>query len=452
MSLAKVIGPDIEELIREHPEQLPAVLADMHPADIAETLDDLPREDRLTVFEALPPEQGAAVLSELKGESLRLILHRTSPAKLAAELDLLPADEVTFLLEHLTQRQREAILEKMSPRDAAEVQRLLRYPARTAGRLMTEKFVKIRPEWTAAETLDHLRRIDPEVETVQSLYAVDDYGHLVGYVSLRRLFPAPPDRKIADIMERRLLTIRADASQEEAARMVSKYDVHALPVVDERDALLGIITVDDVIDVLIEEQTEDVLHLGGVSATEETVEHGYFATSPVRNVRLRFNWLLLLFVTETLTGTVLRHYESELAKVVALAFFIPLLIGTGGNSGSQTVTMIVRGLAVGEIKLRDFGRVLAREGGSGLALGILLGIVGFGRALLWGSTTPLALTVGVSILAICAWANTVGASIPMLATLFKIDPTVMSAPLIATLVDATGLIIYFTIAKNFLGL
>jgi magnesium transporter len=169
-------------------------------------------------------------------------------------------------------------------------------------------------------------------------------------------------------------------------------------------------------------------------------------------VRLRFNWLLLLFVAETFTGTVLRHFEGELAKVVALSFFIPLLIGTGGNSGSQTVTTIVRGLAVGDIRLRDFGRVFFREAGSGLLLGLMLGAVGFGRALLWGSTMPLAATVGISILVICAWANAVGATIPMLATALKIDPTVMSAPLIATLVDATGLAIYFVIAKSILGL
>ena len=452
MSLAKVIGPDIEELIREDPSQLPAALATLHPADIAELLDDLPRPDRVTVFESLPAEQGAKVLSELKGETLRLILHQASPKKLGAELDLLPADEVTFLLEHLTQRQREAILAKMSARDAAEVQRLLRYAPRTAGRLMTEKFATIRPEWTVSETLDHLKKIDPEVETVQSLYAVDERGRLVGYVSLRHLFPAPPDRKIADMMERRLLTVSTDTPQEEVARLVSKYDVHAIPVIDQDNRLLGIVTVDDVIDIMIEEQTEDVLHLGGVPATEETVEQGYFAAKPWRNVRSRFNWLLLLFVTETLTGTVLRHYESELAKVVALSFFIPLLIGTGGNSGSQTVTTIVRGLAVGEIRLRDFARVIVREGGSGLVLGILLGIVGFGRALLWSPNIALAMTVGISILVICTWANAVGAMIPMAAAALKIDPTVMSAPLIATLVDATGLIIYFTIAKRFLGL
>lgn len=452
MSLAKIIGPDIEELIRENPAELAAAVANLHPADVAELLDDLPTEDRLILFEALPTEQGAAALSELKGETLRLILHRASPAKLGAELDRLPADDVTFLLEHLTQRQREAILEKMSPRDAAEVQRLLKYPPRTAGRLMTEKFATIRPAWTVAETLDHLKRIDPEVETVQSLYAVNEDGRLVGYVSLRSLLPAPPDRRIADMMERRLLTVHTDTPQAEVARMVSKYDVHAIPVVAEDNKLLGIVTVDDAIDILIEEQTEDALHMGGVSATEETVEQGYFSTKPFRNVRLRFNWLLLLFVTETLTGTVLRHYESELAKVVALSFFIPLLIGTGGNSGSQTVTTIVRGLAVGDIRMRDFWRVVGRETGSGLVLGLMLGLVGFGRALLWGSTVPLAMTVGVSVLAILIWANAVGSMIPMLATMFKIDPTVMSAPLIATLVDATGLIIYFTIAKSFLGL
>ncbi len=450
MSLAKLIAPDIEELIREKPEALAAAVAELHPADLAELLDDLPREDRLVLFEALPPEQGAAVLSELKGETLRLVLHQASLEKLGPQLDRVPGDEVVFLLEHVSQRRRESLLGKMSPRDAAEAKRLLRYEPGTAGRLMNEKFAKVRPEWTVGEALELLKKIDPEVETIQTIYAVDGENHLVGAVALRKLLPQPPDRKIGELLERRVVSVRTDTPQEEVAKAVSKYDVFAIPVVDAENHPVGIVTVDDVIDVLSEVQTEDVLHMGGVTAEEEP--EGYFARSPIRNVRLRFNWLLLLFVTETLTGTVLRHFEDELAKVVALSFFIPLLIGTGGNSGSQTVTTIVRGLAVGEIKLRDFARVFVREAGSGLVLGLLLGVVGFGRALLWGSTMPLAWTVGVSILAICTWANAVGASIPMLATLFKIDPTVMSAPLIATLVDATGLFIYFAIARIFLGL
>ena len=439
MSVAKLMAPDIEELIRESPGELAAAVADLHPADLAELLEDLDREDRLVLFEALPPEQGAAVLSEPKGETLRLVLHQASLEKLGAELDRLPGDEVVFLLEHVSQRRREALLAKMSPRDAAEAKRLLRYEPGTAGRLMTEKFAKARPEWTVAETLEHLKKIDPEIQTI---YAVDGDGHLVGGVTLRKLLSQPPDRKIGEILDRRIATVRTDTPQEEVANLVQKYDVYVIPVVDEENRPVGIVTVDDVIDVLNEEQTEDVLHM----------PEGYFARSPFRNVRLRFNWLLLLFLTETLTGTVLRHFEDELAKVVALSFFIPLLIGTGGNSGSQTVTTIVRGLALGEIKLRDFGRVFMREAGSGLILGLLLGVVGFGRALLWGSGTALALTVGVSILVICTWANAVGASIPMVATLLKIDPTVMSAPLIATLVDATGLFIYFAIARVLLGL
>ena len=234
---------------------------------------------------------------------------------------------------------------------------------------------------------------------------------------------------------------------------MSKYDVHAIPVVDADNRLLGIVTVDDVIDILIEEQTEDVLHLGGVSATEETVEQGYFASKPLRNVRLRFNWLLLLFVAETFTGTVLRKFEGELAKVVALSFFIPLLIGTGGNSGSQTVTTIVRGLAVGDIRLRDFWRVLpARVFAAASCSGSCSASSASDARSCGARRSRSALTVGISILAICTWANAVGATIPMLATALKIDPTIMSAPLIATLVDATGLAIYFLIAKSILGL
>ena len=450
MSLAKVIAPGHRGAHPGEPEELAAAVAAIHPADLAELLDDLPREDRVVLFEALPVEQGAELLSELKGETLRLILHTASPTKLGPMLDRLAPDDVTDLLEHLTQRQREAILAKMSPRDAAEVERLQRYPPRTAGRLMTIKFATIRPEWTVAETLEHLKRIDPEVETVQSLYAVDDSGRLVGYVSAAPALPrsagqedrrhdgaaapdrAPrhrPGRSRADGLQVRRPRDPRRRRERQAARHRHRRRRHRHP---DRGADAG-----------------RPAPRRRARPRRRRSSRATSRSKPWRNVRLRFNWLLLLFVTETLTGTVLRHYEDELAKVVALSFFIPLLIGTGGNSGSQTVTTIVRGLAVGEIRLRDFGRVLLREGGSGLVLGILLGIVGFGRALLWGSTMPLALTVGVSILVICAWANTVGAMIPMLATMFKIDPTVMSAPLIATLVDATGLIIYFTIAKSF---
>jgi magnesium transporter len=407
----------------------------------------------VVVFGALPPDQGAAVLSELKGETLRLILHMAPKEKLGPQLDRLPADEVTYLLEHLTQRQREALLARMTPRDAAEAERLLRYEPRTAGRLMSEKFARIRPEWTVAETLDHLKRIDPEVETVQSLYAVDAEGRLVGYVSLRKLFPAPAEKRISELMETRLMTVHPDTPQEDVADLVSKYDVHAIPVVDRENRIVGIVTVDDVIDVLIEEQTEDVLHLGGmVAGGEEEPSQAYFGTPIWRTVRKRVVWLVLLFVASTITGLVMRHFEGHLTKVVALAFFIPLLIGTGGNAGSQAVALVIRGLAVGEIRFRSIGRVFLREATSGLMLGALLGAFGFAFAITMGFPRATALAVGLSILGICVWANVVGALVPILADRIGIDPTVMSAPMISTLVDATGLFIYFLVAGAILGL
>jgi magnesium transporter len=452
MSLAKSIAPEVEELIREGSPELAAAVAELHPADLAELLEDLPREDRLVLFEALPPEQGAAVLSELKGETLRLILHQASPEKLGPELDRLPGDEVVFLLEHLSQRQREVLLAKMSPRDAAEAKRLLRYEPGTAGRLMTEKFAKVRPEWTVAETLEHLKKIDPEVETIQTIYAVDDEGHLVGGVALRRLLPQPPDRRIGELLDRRVPTVRTDTPQEEVAKLVSKYDVYLIPVVDEDNRPVGIVTVDDVIDVLHEEQTEDVLHMGGVAAEEEGAESTYFGTPIWRIVRKRVVWLILLFVASTVTGLVLRHFEGHLTKVVALAFFIPLLIGTGGNAGSQAVATVIRGLALDEIRFRSIGRVFVREAGSGLFLGALLGAFGFLFALIMGFSPPTGLAVGLSILGICAWANVVGAIVPIVAQRLGIDPTVMSAPMITTLVDATGLFIYFFVAGLVLDL
>ncbi len=452
MSLAKAIGPEIEELIREGSPDLAKAVADLHPADLAELLEDLPREDRLVLFEALPPEQGAAVLSELKGETLRLVLHQASPEKLGPELDRLPGDEVVFLLEHVSQRQREVLLAKMSPRDAAEAKRLLRYEPGTAGRLMTEKFAKVRPEWTVAETLEHLKKIDPEVETIQTIYAVDAEDHLVGAVPLRRLLSQPPDRKIGELLDRRVPTVRTDTPQEEVAKLVSKYDVYLIPVVDEENRPVGIVTVDDVIDVLHEEQTEDVLHMGGVAAEEEGAESTYFGTPIWRIVRKRVVWLILLFVASTVTGLVMRHFEGHLTKVVALAFFIPLLIGTGGNAGSQAVATVIRGLALDEIRFRSIGRVFVREAGSGLFLGGLLGGFGFLFALIMGFSAPTGLAVGLSILGICAWANVVGAIVPIIAQRLGIDPTVMSAPMITTLVDATGLFIYFFVAGVVLDL
>jgi magnesium transporter len=246
------------------------------------------------------------------------------------------------------------------------------------------------------------------------------------------------------------VTVQALDDQELVANRIAKYNLLAVPVLEKDGSVVGFVTVDDVIDVMVEEGTEDVLKMAAIEPG--ALDKPYFQNPVLTVVRKRIGWLLLLFVAETFTGTVLRAYESELAAVVALSFFIPLLIGTGGNAGSQTVSTIIRSLALGEIRIRDAGRVVLREAGTGLTVGIGLAVIAFGRALLWGAHMPLAITVAVTILAICAWSTTVGSLIPIAAQRFGIDPAVLSAPLIATLVDATGLVIYFQIAKVFLHL
>jgi magnesium transporter len=292
---------------------------------------------------------------------------------------------------------------------------------------------------------------------VANLYAVDGDDHLLGVVSLRRLLPASPGASVESIMTREVITTAPDTPQDEVARLVSKYSFNALPVVDGENRILGIVTVDDVVDVLVARETETLLRMGGVAAPgeDEPWNRGvmnYFGTSIAKVVRMRLGWLLLLFVAETMTGSVLRYFEDELAKVVALSFFIPLIIGTGGNAGSQTVSTIIRALALGQIRLRDAWKVLLRETGSGFLLGTLLCIFAVVRTLLWKSGPQLALVVGLTILAVCAWANIIGSLVPLLAQRFRIDPTVVSAPLITTLVDATGLAIYMLIAKAILHL
>jgi len=261
---------------------------------------------------------------------------------------------------------------------------------------------------------------------------------------------ARPDQKIGAVMTPDLITVRVDTDQEEVARLISKYDFLAMPVLDPEGTLAGIITVDDIIDVLVEEQTEDVLKQGGITVEPGVINQPYFSVPIWRSVRSRVTWLILLFVAETATGGVLRHFDSELAKVTALSFFIPLLIGTGGNTGAQTVSTIIRGLSLKEIRFKDTGRVLLREFGSGAMLGLLLGSIAFARALWWKSGFELSLVVGLTVLVICAWANTIGSLVPLIAQRLKIDPALVSAPLITTLVDATGLAIYLMIAKALL--
>jgi magnesium transporter len=431
-------------------EGLRILLTNRHPADIAEVIDRLDDEDKIRLFRILPPRQAADVLGETSADATRELLEQLPAEQVGDLLDSLPMDDVAEILtEDVPDRQNE-LLTAMEPRDAAEVRSLLSYPPKSAGRLMTDKFVRVRQEMSAAEAIAFLRLIDPEIESFTDLYVLNPAQQLLGVVSLRAVITAPPERLMSAIMNPHIVTVPPETDQEQVARLVARYDMLALPVVGE-GRMLGIVTVDDVIDVLVSEGTEDVLRFGGVGSGDG-MEQPYFTVPILRVVRKRIVWLLLLFLAGTLTGSVLSVFENELERMVLLSVFIPLLIGTGGNTGAQTVSTVIRGLALGEIRSRDTIRVVLRELLSGLVLGSLLGCVAFGWTLLWGYSTELAAVVALTIVAICIWANVIGSLVPLVARKIGIDPAVVSAPLITTLVDATGLAIYLLIAKALLRL
>jgi len=429
-----------------------AILNDIPPQDIAEALtmlDDPTQQAQVLV--RMPEPQAAEVLDYLEPVLVRSILEHI-PLDIAARLlQALPADDAAQILEELPEPQAQALLQQMAPPEARDVRELLEYPPNTAGRLMVREYVRVRPDWTTEQALDYLRQISAEVETVYYLYAVDRRQRLVGVCSLRELVVADPSKRIEQIMETDLVVVKPEADQEEVANLLSKYDLLAVPVVDDLGRMLGIVTIDDVVDILVSESTEDVLKLGAVEATEEP----YLSQKPWDLVRKRVRWLILLFIAERLTGTVLRAYDEEIQKVSALAWFIPLLIGTGGNAGSQTTTTITRALALGEVRLNQVLKVMTRELITGLMLGVLIGLIGIVNAFIWTHKefelrVELALTVGLAQMAIITMATTVGAALPLIAKRLNIDPAVMSAPFITTLIDAAGLLVYFLIAKAIL--
>jgi magnesium transporter len=455
MTFALPTAPAVEVrdlLERDGPQAVALQLLTLHPVEITEALETLEHDQRLGVVRALPVHIAAQVLLNADSEFRAGLLERLSSEALAQILDRLPVEHATQILEQLDEGRQVEVLAGSSPDDAAQMETIRRCAPSSVGRLMVRQVPRIREDQTVAETFRYLRRVSPDMETINNLYVLDEAGELRGVVALRELVVAEPQERIRDLMQTRVVMVTPDTDREEAAQLISRYNFLALPVVDENRRLLGVLTVDDLVDVLIQENTEDVLSLGAVSGGDPEENTSYWAGQIFSVVKKRIGWLLLLFVAETFTGAVLRQFNGELAKVTALAFFIPLLIGTGGNAGSQTVATIVRGLALGEIRLRDAHRVLVRESSAGLVLGLLLGFFGFVRAILWGQDWRLCATVGVSVIGICTWATIVGSVVPLLARRFRIDPTVVSAPLITTVVDATGLVIYFGIAKMMLGI
>lgn len=441
---------ELREALNQPDGALSHLLEEYAPQDIAEAITMMESaEEQARVLLQMDEPIASEVLEYLDPTIVDDIFEHIPTDKAARLLQLIPADDAAQILDELEEAKAEALLQQMTPPEAREVRELLEYPENTAGRLMVRQYVRVRPDWTVEMTLDYLRQVGSEIETIYYLYVVDNRQRLVGVCSLRDVVISDPSKRIEQIMEADPIVVHPETDQEEVANLLSKYDLLAVPVVDELGRMLGIVTIDDVVDILVSESTEDVLKLGGVEATEEP----YMRQSPWDLVRKRVRWLILLFLAERLTGTVLRHYDEEIQQMSALAWFIPLLIGTGGNAGAQTTTTITRALALGEVRLNQVLKVMGRELLTGVILGLIIGIVGVLNAYIW---TPqkeaqvrieLALTVGLSQMAIITMATTIGAALPLLAKRLNIDPAVMSAPFITTLIDTAGLLVYFLIAK-----
>lgn len=450
MNESKITLLENIELLAQSPDlsQLKDLLAEIHPADLAELLDELDPDLAVTVFAVLPDVTASEVLDETGSLVRRELVERVEDERLADLLEEMPMDDAVGILEDLPADTAERLLALMEPEEAEAAQKLLSYADESAGRLMTTEVAALRRQWTAAEALDYLRRLveDDLTEMVHYLYVVDRDNRLIGVVPIRKLLMARAEETVESLMNREVISVRTMADQEELAELVSRYDFVAVPVVDNDFHLVGVVTVDDVLDVLEEEATEDIQRLGG----SEPLARPYFDASVWEVIGKRLVWLLPLFAASLVSDAILLRFDTLLASVIILTLFIPVISGTGGNSGSQTVATIIRALAIGEVRWSDLRRTWMREAIVGTVLGLVLGIGGFVRALIWGADTTVALVLALTLPLVVIWANTVATLVPMLAEKVGIDPAVVSAPMITTIVDASGVLIYLSIASYLL--
>jgi len=450
LRMAVAILPEVRQLLREDPSQLGALMEEIHDEDLADLLGLLDENEAAQILRTLKAKDAATIFERLdEGTQEAMVEHLgiESIAPIAAEM---AADERTDLIEGLPDQVGEDLLErleKVDPEAAAEVEALARWPEDSAGGLMTTDYVAVPLDLTVAEVIQRIRTAAAEAETVYYIYVVGTSNRLLGVASLRDLLLASPDDKLGEVMTENVFTVGPDTDQEEVARTMAKYDFAALPVLGPDRKLLGVITFDDVMDVLTQEQTEDVQRFAGVEPTEE----GYFNTTFWTFIRKRGTWLMVLFISEFFTGTALRHYSSVIEAVAKLSFYVPLLISTGGNSGSQSASLIIRGLAVGDVKVTDWRKVLVREFGQGLVLGLMLATVGMLRVWMWGDGIGFVFTIGFTLVAIPLMGCTVGSMLPLLLRRVGIDPATSSTPFIATLIDVLGIVVYFNVAQIFLA-
>ena len=453
-SIGALLAPDIVELLKTSPGDVVIETEALHAADLADVVELIPRKRVSALVAALPPERAAAVL-EYVNEKLRNDLLQELSASQAADVvaEMMP-DERADALEELTDERADAILEAIPAEARRETEELLAYEPHTAGGLMTTQLVSVPDSEPVERALADVRSIarSGRREAMNTVYAVGPTGRLSGVLSLRELLAAPDGTLVRDVMVTDLRSVQPSADRDEVARLISEYDLVALPVVDEGGRLRGIVTVDDVIDVIQESQTEDVQKLGGL----EALESPYMESRFTELIKKRAGWLCVLFLGEMLTASAMGFFEHAIAETVVLALFVPLIISSGGNSGSQATSLIIRALALREVTLRDWWRVAMRELPAGLAFGVILGTLGVVRVVAWQQFGfgdygehywLLGFTVGISLLGVVTFGTLTGSMLPFALRRLGFDPASASAPFVATLVDVTGVLIYFWAAS-----
>jgi len=440
------------------PAELAARLVDQHVADIVEAFNEQPVEVAAATLALLPRERAVEVLDQPELDHGAELVEALPFDYAVALVSAMSADRQADTLRDLEPSVRAGFLERLDPETRTSLQQLLAYPENTAGSIMTTEYVSAQPTWTVAETLAHIRSVESTRETVYAIYIVDPRTRkLLRAISLRRLIVSDPQASVLSVaLKRKAVSVSPQTDREDVARLISKYDLLAVPVVDRVGHILGIVTVDDVIDAIVAEGTEDVQKFGGTEALDEPYMEIGFGTM----VRKRAGWLCVLFLSEMLTTTAMQHFDNELQKAIVLALFIPLIMSSGGNSGSQATSLVIRALALGEVRVGDWWRVMARELPMGLTLGAILGVIALGRIAFWqyaglydygAQWRLIAVTVACALVGIVTFGSVAGSLLPFLLKRVGFDPASASAPFIATLVDVSGLVIYFTIASVILG-
>ncbi len=445
------LWPELEEIVRSRNfVALRDRLTVLESADLADLISTLPAEEMVLLFRVLPRKEAAATFEYLPFEQQETLLRAMGQSEVAAILDEMSPDDRTTLFEELPGVVTKRLLNLLAPQERQTAVSLLGYPDRSVGRWMTPHYVAVRQNWTMPQVLEHVRKHGRDSETINMIYVIDDRGVLIDDIPISDILLAPLDSKISDLMDRSFFALKATDDQSTAVAVFRQSDAYALPVTDTSGVLIGIVTLDDVLDLAEEEATEDIQKLGGMEALDDP----YLDTPWLLMIRKRAGWLVVLFLSEMLTATAMGFFEAEIARAVILALFVPLIISSGGNSGSQACTLVIRALALGEVRVRDWWRIARREIMAGLMLGVILGTIGFIRVTVWAQFSTIygehwllvALTIALALVGVVLWGTFAGSMLPLALSRLGFDPAASSAPFIATLVDVSGLIIYFLIA------